>query len=580
MLPPAAPRIDEAIQLLISSVEAENGLSPVPSGPMGRDECDQMADRVRLSLQSFEARAHTILSGLIQTRNALTPINNLPTEIIIRIWALAARDSAEGGHDMLWTLARVCKWWRDKVLAHSELWGEGISTHFSEHRIAWAIQKSGGRNIHVFAHNGAINQHQDRFDQVLPHADRWESLALNLARHSDSVYTLKILNLPKLARLELSRWGNRVFNSPVEPPRAPNLRAIQITGVPLEWDAMAFPRLRSIHLGRIARMGPSHDQLFQLISLTPELEELVLEKVTFQASEEPMYDAEPETSSHPYISAPNLQTLRLREMETVDTAWIICSLRPTRYRLVLVDFLPTSVLRTHLSHLRSCLAGTFSYGAGLTLEVSYQVISIHTPGTPDQPGDPLDGTQGLELQFGSLNPAEDLELVSSFFAEHHIPLTIEITPAATQFQDHLPSLQLHRLSSLRTLRIAHPINPNSLLRVLERPWGPRTNLWWPCPLLSTIEIGSHAYTPGPEPVDLEAFGIAAFLQGRWGYPPPPDFTRGQVRPAQLSRFVHKSDIVDRLTRREDGLLQHATVSFGVFRPAKPVKRREEPVQSD
>ncbi|KIO25979.1 hypothetical protein M407DRAFT_24728 [Tulasnella calospora MUT 4182] len=539
-----------------------------------------MADRIRLSLRAFEDRAHTVLSGLIQTRNALTPINNLPTEIIVRIWALAARDSAESGHDMLRSLAGVCKWWRDKVLAHSELWGEGVSTHFSEQRVAWAIQKSGIRDLYVCVDNGALNQHQDRFDQVLPHAHRWASLTLSLDRYSDSVFTLRILHLPKLQRLEIRRWGNRFFHTRVEPPGAPNLRALHLTAVPLNWDAMGFPRLRVIKLERVTRMGPSLDQLFHLISSAPELEELVLQKVAIQPSEDAMYDTEPETSSHPYISAPNLQTLRLNEMETEVAAWILCSLCPTGYRLVVVDFLPTSVLQTHLSHLHSCLVDTFSYGMGLTIEVSYQVISIHTAGMPDQSEDSLVDARGLELQFGCMNPAEDLEHVSSFFAERHIPLTIDITFAATQFQDHLSSLQLHKLSSLRTLRIAYPINPNTLLHVLEQPLGPRQNLWWPCPLLSTLEIGSHDYIPEPDRVDLDTREVVEFLRRRWGDPPQEDFTLGQSRPTQLSVLVHKSDIIDRLTRREDGLLQHVTVSYRRFRPVKPVERREDKAPSD
>lgn len=542
---------------------------------MGRIECDEMAERIRLSLRAYEARAQTVLSGLIQTRNALTPINNLPTEIIVRIWALAARDSAESGHDMLRSLAGVCKWWRDKVLAHSELWGEGVSTHFSEQRVTWAIQKSGGRDLYVYVDNGALNRHQDRFDQVLPHAHRWASLTLSLDRYSDSIFTLRILHLPKLQRLEIRRWGNRFFHNPVEPPGAPNLQVLHLTAVPMNWDAMELPRLRVIKLERVTRMGPSLDQIFNLILSAPALEELVLQKVVVQPSEDAIYDLEPETSNHPYISAPSLQTLRLNEMETEVAAWILCSLRSTRYRLVIVDFLPTSILQTHLSHLHFCLTDTFSYEIGLTVEVSYQVISIHTAGMPDRPEESLVGARGLELQFGSVNPAEDLERVSSFFAERHVPLTIEITFAATQFQDHLPSLQLHKLSSLRTLRIGYPIYPGTLLHVLEQPMGPRHNLWWPCPLLSTLEIGSHDYIPEPGLVELEAEEVVEFLRRRWGDPPQEDFTLGQNRPTRLSVLVYKSDIIDRLTRREDGLLQHVTVSYRRFRPARPVERRPD-----
>ncbi|KAG8933889.1 hypothetical protein FRC01_006503 [Tulasnella sp. 417] len=542
---------------------------------MGRNECDQMADRVRLSLGAFEARAQTVLSGLIQTRNALTPINNLPTEIIVRIWALAARDSAESGHDMLRSLAGVCKWWRDKVLAHSELWGEGVSTHFSAQRVAWAIQKSGHRDLYVCVDNGALDRHQDRFDQVLPHAHRWASLILSLDRYSDSVFTLRILHLPKLQRLEIRRWGTRHFQTGVEPPPAPNLQILHLTGVPLNWDAMGFPKLRVVKLERVTRMGPSLDQLFHLILSAPQLEELMLQKVVIQPSENAVYDMDPETTSHPYISAPNLQTLRLSEMEMEVEAWILCSLRPTAYRLVAIDFLPTLVLQTHISHLHSCLTDTFSYGLGLTIEVKHQTISIHTAGMPEEPEETSTGARGLELQFGCTDPAEDLERVSSFFAGRHIPLTIEITTAATKFEDHLSSLQLHKLSYLQTLRIAYPIDPNPLLHVLEQPLGPRQNLWWPCPMLSTLEIGSHGYTPEPNLVEEDTEDIVEFLRRRWGDPPEEDFILSRSRPSRLSALVHESDIIDRLTRREDGLLDHATASYRRFRPAKPVEQKEK-----
>ncbi|KAG8990652.1 hypothetical protein FRB90_001677 [Tulasnella sp. 427] len=583
MLPPALQKVDEAIQILLSSIENENELAPIPTEPMGRAECDEMTSRIRLGLEAIQARAQTVLTGLIQTRNALTPINNLPAEIIVRIWTLAARDSAENGYDMLWALAQVCKWWRDKVLAYSELWGEGVSTRFSEHRIVWAIRKSGNRRLYVSVHDGAMNQHQDRFDQILAHADRWASLSLSLARNSDSVYTLRVLHLPNLTRLVVSRWGNRLFHDPVEPPGAPYLQVLHLTAVPFNWDVMLFPRLRIIQLEHITRMGPSLEQLFYIITSSPELEELILENIDFAASEDPMYNQEPETSSHPYFDVPNLHTLRLHVLETDEAAWILCSLRPSRYQLVMVDFLPTSVLHTHLQHLHFYLADTFSYGQGLTLEVLYQVISIHIPGMSGRSEESLVGAQGLNLQFGSLNPSEDLELASNFFVRRHIPLTIEILGVATQFQDHFESLQLHKLSSLQTLRIAYPIDPSSLLRILERPYGPRTNLWWPCPSLSTLEIGSHEYPPEPDLVYLDASyeEFVAFLQRRWGEPPQEeDFTLGPSRPAKLDLLVHKSLVIDRLTRLNNNLLGHAATAHRRFRMAKPIKHPEESDQEN
>lgn len=79
-----------------------------------------------------------MLADLAQYRNELVKLNTLPPEIIMRIMGMSARTAAEEGKDMLWTLAQVCRDWRDNVLNHSELWASGVSSHFTEKRVSWA----------------------------------------------------------------------------------------------------------------------------------------------------------------------------------------------------------------------------------------------------------------------------------------------------------------------------------------------------------------------------------------------------------------------------------------------------------
>lgn len=516
-----------------------------------------------------------MLADLAQYRNELVKLNTLPPEIIMRIMGMSARTAAEEGKDMLWTLAQVCRDWRDNVLNHSELWASGVSSHFTEKRVSWALKKSGRRNLNVFIEDGALEDHHARLEQALPHAQRWASLSLSVNDASDILQTFPVLHFPVLRHLHLTLYGLHRLAVPAEVPDAPNLISLHCERVTLRWERMAYSQLRFLHLEDIRRTNaPTVVQILQIAESAPQLEELYLNRVMCPTSpdgKDRAFNEPPEWNGHRYYNTPNLKAIRLLRLERQVASWILCSLRPNAgYGSVQVDSLPTSVLSTHLSHLRFCLSEAISYEKGINV-VFASIITMTSEGLRDFPDGMATRARGLNINFQVFDP-QDFEAVQNYLGPMNVPVDVIVKP---YIEDPFV-FRLDLLSSLRHLEIHNGVNPLPILEPLGNPSGPRKALRWPCMSLRTICIGKHNIHRVPRELpDAPLLDLHPFLRRRYGPAPPLppeefDFEVDPSRPPRLESFMAPSNVIGHLQRTYS--VSHAVQRWIEF--PSPVRRVE------
>lgn len=281
------------------------------------------------ALRSVQKQLERRVASVCRKRNTFATINALPPELLVAIFMFTIDDDWGGKYASQTILALVCYHWHHLVNDTPSLWaGIRYFTGTSPARITRALEKSKSAPLDItFTSSswGMDQAEQNAFlDTIFPHAHRWKYVSLWLEGPAQGLEAMADLSAPLLECFSLSvdehdGWAR---NHPLDifgGQRPPRLRELGLAGIPVSWSPDIFCQLTSLRIARISRLGPSVDQLLEVLSTCSSLESLSIREVAFSGG--------PGALSPNPIPMPVLKTLALCELPPATSNRILGAIR-------------------------------------------------------------------------------------------------------------------------------------------------------------------------------------------------------------------------------------------------------------
>ncbi|KAG9046690.1 hypothetical protein FS837_003843 [Tulasnella sp. UAMH 9824] len=270
--------------------------------------------------QKVEDAVRAKRSRARQARNALLPIQQLPTEVILHVFNTILRHvKRRCYHDTLKEISRVCHRWRHVIHHTPALWSKiyGSTLH---QIVDQALERSATHPLDAwFSSIGTMNRIdlEGFVKRLSPHIGRCQSIALTYFGEWDPSQGLVQLihrPAPKLQRvtLEDERALTDFSNAELFDGQAPMLKEVEVLGIACDWRGAAFQGLVALSLSKV--FFPTIDYLLETLDQSRIISRLKLSFVTFQ-------DAKARTMT-PYIVLPLLTNFSLA-LDDIRTTEII-----------------------------------------------------------------------------------------------------------------------------------------------------------------------------------------------------------------------------------------------------------------
>ncbi|TFK61082.1 hypothetical protein BDN72DRAFT_904416 [Pluteus cervinus] len=285
---------------------------------MDIDKCTIVIDFEDLSIEKAEAQIRTLkyhIQKLSAKRNALLPINRLPADVLLDIFALVGKRPEKGTGRSLLDLTCVSHDWRELVLGAPTLW-----TIITSSNLVWAeewLARSGLAPLSI----GLLDMEKDfvlasmsHFQSVLAHIPRMKALHCTLSEFEE--FSLKLSSRlwvePAflLTSLKLERWHlpENFFNS------VPNVENMSLKTCQFSWNIDAnYPHLTFLHICEPVSTVPVRD-FVDLLKGIPSLQRLVLAEVFSLHGDSDTFLPSPTSVS------PRLHVLKLNFNEAIDSS--------------------------------------------------------------------------------------------------------------------------------------------------------------------------------------------------------------------------------------------------------------------
>lgn len=287
--------------------------------------------------QKVEDAVRAKRSRARQARNALLPIQQLPTEVTLHLFDMMLRPvKRRYYHDTLKEISRVCHRWRNVIHHTPALWSK-IYGNTLRQIVDQALERSAAHPLDAwFSSMGRENRIDLEcfVERLSPHIGRCQSIALTYFGEWDpSQGLIQLIHrpAPKLERvtLEDQRALTDFSNAELFDGQAPMLEEVKVLGIACDWRGAAFRGLAALSLSKV--LFPTIDYLLETLDQNRLLTCLKLSFVTFQ-------DANAQTMT-PYIVLPLLTnfSLALDDIRTTEIVFDRIN-APTCSNLVL--FLP------------------------------------------------------------------------------------------------------------------------------------------------------------------------------------------------------------------------------------------------
>ncbi|KAG9047382.1 hypothetical protein FS837_002435 [Tulasnella sp. UAMH 9824] len=238
---------------------------------------------------AFNDSVHRDAVKHVRHRNTLLPIATLPPELLQAIWTIVLFSPRGRRKDrFVWRLTtlRAVSWsWRNLIGQTPSFWAH-VSSEDHIDFISEALERSDQVPIHL-KHIGAYRDGLDSsfFNKVLPHAHRWESVAIHQP-NADVARNYFSVSAPNIKTILLSSLVGGTYKAgsigSLFGADLANLEELRVDmwGV-IDWRGVCCTRLRilDIERGRSCDMGT----IFDILASNPHLEilqELALTDVT------------------------------------------------------------------------------------------------------------------------------------------------------------------------------------------------------------------------------------------------------------------------------------------------------------
>ena len=164
-----------------------NNLSQAEVRNIQPEETSETMTRSR-QIKDIEIIARRLLNGTVRARNSLVPINQLPPEILGRIFHFlrpffgdisSLYEPDESLNSALEKVAVVCHHWRIVAIGSPELWTI-VDLHDDDAYVVKLLQRSGCLPLTLLCHSYKNIYEMNSFQEILErHMHRVRSLSLN-----------------------------------------------------------------------------------------------------------------------------------------------------------------------------------------------------------------------------------------------------------------------------------------------------------------------------------------------------------------------------------------------------------------
>ncbi|KAL1713642.1 hypothetical protein EV715DRAFT_211248 [Schizophyllum commune] len=266
-------------------------------------------------IKDIEIIARRLLNGTVRARNSLVPINQLPPEILGRIFHFlrpffgdisSLYEPDESPNSALEKVAVVCHHWRIVAIGSPELWTI-VDLHDDDAYVVKLLQRSGCLPLTLLCHSYKNIYEMNSFQEILErHMHRVGSLSLNT---NDLHYFVE--PAPSLIRAVLMGWyydDADEGTSSLFGGEAPLLRELTLKAYDLPWRACHFPSITHLRISQGNSQNPGFDDdFFTMLEVCHRLQLLV---IIFEGHYEPNSDTGLTTDNR-VISLPDLRTFYL-----------------------------------------------------------------------------------------------------------------------------------------------------------------------------------------------------------------------------------------------------------------------------
>ncbi|KAG8941682.1 hypothetical protein FRC03_004202 [Tulasnella sp. 419] len=479
-----ATRKLKALQEAFDAFQLEIGYDVTPQSESTADgDLRTHLEAEIAALVGMDAEVQKQLSSRRKVLNRLSPIHQLPKEILSEILYSSWRDQPLGHHQHQFlnfrNIEQVCSYWRQMVRTEPLLYS-GAPLDWNKRMVA----ESGDSPLHIVYHH-SIEAFLELIDS---HLHRWGSFRGNLAGFEPwNKYFLR--EAPLLKSFSLT---------------APRLSELSIPQLSVPWESNLLRGLKLLHMQvPEGTAAPCTKKFRQILEACPDMQEIRLIHVSSQDSSIlGSFDQDQQCIIH----LPYLRSLSLGGLALSFLRWLLETIRAPPFedisiRLTAPDAAAITKILTNLPS-----DGVLARAAGVASKCPLRMRLCHCwIRLNDVTQSPQNIPSGILLNV-SVNNSSFIEnpilCASTIF-----PSFIRIIRTLEILDDPIHSFQtnygttsmdfLRELSELTTLILSHTSGRrSSILEALGSPTVESADSIsaWPCPKLTTLRLrGSQWY---------------------------------------------------------------------------------------
>lgn len=497
---------------------------------------------------SLDNVAHSMIQAK-RERNALLPINQLPTELLVHIFSVSIGTRSRRIYDLKAIASVAWRW--NRIIKHTPMLWAVLDSTFPIKLVHTALQRAGDLPLTIRACWGLESWSTDSDMETLrmrtPGEDglaflttvflkvaRWKHARLKLGTSLPSLLQYLERPAPLLERFSLKIQQGRGPSVDLFQGHCPSLAEIDISGLVVPWNSRIFQNLRSISIDDVWQHGPTVEEVIRLVGSPPRLKHFYIGGLLPGTQPQDILPVE----------VLHLESLTLSDVSATSTQHILSRIRAPRLNKLVVE--PTLYVEDEydlstffdvaLSHFNPTIRSGIERAHTLHISIDWDGPNISIC-TRHAPGRGIPQIGDIMLDFYLKSVAEDLQLCLGLLLPSP-PLCPPISLKITAGLNNIPESDLHwmleseinnRITEL-CLQSAH--NPHLLAFLCTGRSGGGI-VKWPFPRVTMLAL----------PREVSGKEALRLIRQRYA-PTAEDFTRTQ--PANSDDFVYEP--VDRLSQ--------------------------------
>ncbi|KDQ19468.1 hypothetical protein BOTBODRAFT_28043 [Botryobasidium botryosum FD-172 SS1] len=424
-----------------------------------RSNLDEEIKAAELAFRAYEAHSSREIEALRRRRNQLAPVLRLPNETLSSTLLFAVRgfEKYTAGIQCLFTIASVCRAWRDVALGCPSLWARLERVPLPLFSLLLARSKQAPLDI-IFDQKFALPLEENELSEYIAlisqHAHQWRTLIFRYPVFDEIMLSL-LSSAPHLEVLVLDGgppfYAQAIDSSTLFPhsfvDHTPSLRELTLRAIFIPFTHPIYSNLVKMELDHIEYVKPgSLREFFQALEASPLLEELALGFLLFS------FPSVAGPSSP--VSLPRLQTLKLLFLKPswAPTYFLShLSIPPSAYLELAGDTELGSDLSTILPPYPNTHYNLPNLSSITTLVIQVQAVAYAMSGSSrdkdlfvfELSADPLEELAAMISNLGRVFPMPLLDSVAfGYFHLDSDQANLELAAVCRDFFDRHPTIKI------------------------------------------------------------------------------------------------------------------------------------------